>query len=302
MPAGGALAQRSETAVDRLSEPDQVAGAWLLGYSGHTRAAYRRDLAAWAAWLGARGLHPWQAQRVHVEAYARELEDGGLARSTVARRLSALAGFYRYALDEDLIERSPLAHIRRPRVDDESPTLGLDRDELASLLEHAEGTDDRGFALCCLLGLNGLRVSEALRIDVDHIGTSRGHHTVTVTRKGGKLATVPLAPRTAAAVAGYLGERDSGPLFLTSTGQRLDRRGAARLVARLARDAGIAKTISPHSLRHSFVTLALDAGAALRDVQDAAGHADPRTTRRYDRARQSLDRNPTYAVAAHIAS
>ena len=70
----------------------------------------------------------------------------------------------------------------------------------------------------------------------------------------------------------------------------------------MARAAGITKPISPHSLRHSFVTAALDAGASLRAVQDAAGHADPRTTRHYDRARHSLDRHPTYAVAAHVAA
>jgi integrase/recombinase XerD len=88
---------------------------------------------------------------------------------------------------------------------------------------------------------------------------------------------------------------------VTAGGRQLDRHAASKVIVRLARAAGISKRITPHSLRHTFVTLALDAGAQLRDVQDAAGHADPRTTRRYDRARNSLDRNPTYAVAAHIA-
>ena len=77
------------------------------------------------------------------------------------------------------------------------------------------------------------------------------------------------------------------------SGQRLDRYGATRIVKRRAKAAGIVKRISPHSLRHSFITAALDAGVPLRDVQDAASHADPRTTMRYDRARQSLDRHAT---------
>jgi integrase/recombinase XerD len=109
-----------------------------------------------------------------------------------------------------------------------------------------------------------------------------------------------LAPRTIQAIESMLSGRESGPLFATSSGARMDRHAGAKVVRRLARDAGITKTISPHSLRHSFVTIALDAGASLRDVQDAAGHADPRTTRRYDRARHSLDRHPTYAVATRL--
>jgi integrase/recombinase XerD len=99
----------------------------------------------------------------------------------------------------------------------------------------------------------------------------------------------------------YVGERAGGPLFVAATGQRLSRHAADRTVKRLARRAGIGKRISPHSLRHSFITAALDAGVPLRDVQDAASHSDPRTTMRYDRRRQSLDRHATYVVAAFLA-
>jgi site-specific recombinase XerD len=88
---------------------------------------------------------------------------------------------------------------------------------------------------------------------------------------------------------------------LTPDGRRLDRHGAGRIVRRVARRAGITKKVSPHPLRHAFITAALDAGVPLRDVQEAASHADPRTTIRYDRARGSLDRHVTYIVAAFIA-
>ncbi len=93
----------------------------------------------------------------------------------------------------------------------------------------------------------------------------------------------------------------TGPIFLGTKGKRMDRYAADRTVKRLAKRAGITKRISPHSLRHSFITSALDAGVALRDVQEAASHADPRTTMRYDRARQSMDRHATYIVAAFVA-
>ena len=92
---------------------------------------------------------------------------------------------------------------------------------------------------------------------------------------------MPLAPRTAEAVEGYIGERGSGPLFITSSGARWHRSEVWRTLRRLAKVAvpEKAETLHPHDLRHAFVTLSLAAGASLRDVQDAAGHADPRTTR-----------------------
>ena len=99
----------------------------------------------------------------------------------------------------------------------------------------------------------------------------------------------------------YIGERTAGPIFLGVNGGRMDRYAADRTVKRLARRAGITKRISPHSLRHSFITAALDAGVPLRDVQEAASHADPRTTMRYDRGRRSLDRHATYIVATFLA-
>ena len=130
----------------------------------------------------------------------------------------------------------------------------------------------------------------------------RGHRVLKITRKGGKVATVPLAPRTAEAVDIYVGDRTTGPLFITRTGIRWHRTEAWRALRRLAKKAMPEKagSLHPHDLRHAFVTLSLDAGASLRDVQDAAGHADPRTTRRYDRARHNLDRHPTYALAGLI--
>jgi integrase/recombinase XerD len=90
-------------------------------------------------------------------------------------------------------------------------------------------------------------------------------------------------------------------VFLAADGRRLDRHGAGRVVRKAARNAGIGKAVTPHALRHAFITAALDAGVPLRDVQEAGSHADPRTTMRYDRARGSLDRHATYIVAAYVA-
>jgi len=156
-------------------------------------------------------------------------------------------------------------------------------------------------ALLSLLALNGLRVSEAIGADIEQLGLEPGHRTLRIHRKGGKIVTIPLAPRTARAVDLAIGERSEGPIFQAPDGARLDRHAAARTVRRIARRAGIGKKVGPHTLRHAFITAALDAGVALRDVQEAASHADPRTTTRYDRARVSLDRHATYIVATFIA-
>jgi integrase/recombinase XerD len=192
-------------------------------------------------------------------------------------------------------------HVRRPRLDYESNATGLDRNEVGAMLVTAGLAGARDHALISLLALNRLRVSEAIGADIERLGLERGHRTLVVARKGGKTVTIPLAPRTARAVDLVVGERSDGPIFLGRDGSRLDRHGAARIVRRIARHAGIYKRVGPHTLRHAFITAALDAGVPLRDVQEAASHADPRTTMRYDRARVSLDRHATYIVSTFIA-
>jgi LuxR family transcriptional regulator, maltose regulon positive regulatory protein len=166
-------------------------------------------------------------------------------------------------------------------VDYESHAAALDRNELGALLVAAGLGPPCEHALISLLALNGLRVSEATGADIEHLGLERGHRTLTITRKGGKVVTIPLAPRTARAIDLAVGERTEGPVFLAADGRRLDRHGAGRIVRRIARRTGIGKSVTPHTLRNAFITAALDAGVPLRDVQEAASHADPRTTMRY---------------------
>jgi len=283
---------------------ESLAAAFLLAYEGATRAAYSRDLRAWFKWCAPLDLDPLTAQRAHVDAYARTLaEVEGRSPATVARHLSSISGFYRYAVSEDVVARNPVANVRRPKVGSDTVSTGLGRDELSALISAAEADSARSFALVLLLGLNGLRVSEALGADVEDLTSERGHRVLRIRRKGGKTATVPLAPRTAEAVEVYVGDRTTGPLFVTASGTRWHRSEAWRTLRRLAKVAVPEKagSLHPHDLRHAFVTLSLDSGASLRDVQDAAGHADPRTTRRYDRARDNLDRHPTYALASLLA-
>jgi site-specific recombinase XerD len=302
------MADTSNTTVElvRLQDPVQITervavAAFIAGYSGGTRVSYSTDLRIFAEWCHDSGFNLLNVRRPHLEMFARWMEQQGRMTSTIARRLSTLSSFYRYAHLEGIVDKNPAANVRRPRVDYESRTLGLDRNELGALLVEAGLGDLRDGALITLLALTGLRISEALNADIDDLSTERGHRTLAIVRKGGKHVTIPIAPRTGRALDLYVGDRTMGPIFLGAEGGRMDRYAADRLVKRLVKRAGINKRISPHSLRHSFITAALDAGVPLRDVQEAASHADPRTTMRYDRARRSLDRHATYVVATFVA-
>jgi integrase/recombinase XerD len=292
------VARRSE--VFARQEELALAG-FLAGYSGLTREAYMLDVRQYVAWCAVRRVALFGARRADIEAFGRHLETAGRARATISRRLCTIACFYRYAEQEDFIAKSPAVHVRRPKLDYESHATGLDRNEVGAMLVAAGLGGAQEHALLSLLALNGLRVSEATGANIEALGLERGHRTLTILRKGGKTVIIPLAPRTARAIDLAVGERSEGPLFLSADGQRLDRHAAARIVGRVARKAGIPKRVGPHTLRHAFITAALDAGVPLRDVQEAASHADPRTTMRYDRARVSLDRHATYIVATFIA-
>jgi site-specific recombinase XerD len=309
VPPAGALPAGPAAAHD-------VTEAWLANrrLSEHTRAAYRRDVHGWLAWCDGRDLDPLRASFLHVNAYARDLEstvDGRTGRpltpATVARKLSGLSSWYGFMVKLGAVTGNPVAAADRPQVArDHSATVGLTTDEVDRLLAAAEDgtgpTAVRNRAVLAFLADLGLRVGEVVALDTGDIGYERGHRSVRFVGKGGKPRRRALTPGTAAALDAYLTERGAGPgpLFVTASGARLDRHAVFRLVRRVARMAGIAawERLSPHSLRHAFATTARDEGVPLEDVQDAMGHADPRTTRRYDRDRHNLDRDPSYAVWA----
>jgi integrase/recombinase XerD len=308
-------------AVGELREREQVlVAAWLTGLrSARTRRAYAGDVMAWLGWLGDRETDVLAAGRVHVDLWAATQLDAGSAAASVRRRLSALSSFYRYCASHDLTGRVPTHGVARPVVDpDYTATVGLDRDQARALVAAADADTGaqalRTAAVVRLLLHNALRVDEACTADIADLGEDSGHRVLHVVRKGARKAKVPLTPATVAALEAYLTERAAragvgewrqlgGPLLATAAGGRLRQGHLWELVRRLARTAGIGAwdRLSPHSLRHSAITFALDAGATLRDVQDYAGHKDPRTTRRYDHSRDSLDRNAAYTVAAYLA-
>jgi integrase/recombinase XerD len=283
----------------------RLVAAWLLGYeSKATRRNYTLDVTAWLSFCDDHGIDPIRARRAHVDAWARTVQASGAAQRTVARRLAAVSSWYRYLVAEGLRSDSPTEHVRRPKVGDRGETPGLTRDELRRLLAAArEYGSARSFALLSLLAHTGLRINEALSRDVEHLAHDRGHRILRLERKGGRGDRTVLTAPVARALDDYLAGRTMGPLFITKTGKRMGQPEAWKMVRRLAARAALdgAGEIRPHSLRVAFITGAREAGVPLEDVQDAAGHADPRTTRRYDRGRHSLDRHASYAVTSWLA-
>jgi integrase/recombinase XerD len=224
---------------DRVDPAHVALAGFLGGYRGLTCDAL--DLRQFVAFCSRRHLGLFEVRRSDIESFGRELEARGRATAAIAPRLCTVAGFYRYAEEEGMIVHSPAIHVRRPRIDYESHAIGLDRNEVGALLVATGLGPAADHALISLLALNGLRVSEAIGADIEALGIERGHRSLTIVRKGGKTVTIPLAPRTARAVDLAIGERDSGPIFVTGDAHRLDRHGAARIVRPVARRA-----VHPH--------------------------------------------------------
>jgi integrase/recombinase XerD len=285
------------------STADRAAAAFLARYANeHTRRSYELAIRQWYEFCRAYGLDPLTAERAHIEVWCRLLEnDAGNKAATVASKLNALAGLYKYAHLDGLIPQNPMAYVNRPKVPYETTTNALSRTEFADILKAAEVCGrPQWHALVCLLGLNGFRVGEALQVDIDRIGHDKGYTVVTVRRKGGKIDTQPLSNVTAWAVDRACEGRAAGPLFTKRNGNRMDRRDAGRIVEKLADRVGITKRITPHSFRHTHVTLGLDSGVASRDIMASTGHRDT-MVHYYDHRAANYARAATHAITAYVS-
>jgi integrase/recombinase XerD len=182
--------------------------------------------------------------------------------STVSRRFSVTAGFYRTCTLDGVLEHAPAEHVRRLAVPAESPTLGFTHLQFEALLTAArESANPYDFALVALLGLLGLRIFEATSADIADLGEEHGHRVLRVCGKGTKVVLVPLPPAVGRAIDRAVASRVRGPILLNGRGTRMDRHAATRRLRHLAQAAGIPVTRAhPHMLRHTYVTTMLDAG------------------------------------------
>jgi integrase/recombinase XerD len=291
--------------MTNLMQTVEVRDAYLLPYSSNTRLTYTYQLDRWLRWCAANLIEPLEARRTDVETYIKYLhEEVNHKVSSVHTALVPVRGFYRFAFDEEIISRDPAALARRPRLSrGVTDTVGLDRGQLRSLLEVASKRSGRDYAVAYLLACMALRASEACSIQIEHYQQIvRGHRILQFTGKGSVPARMPIPVPVLRALDAAADGRTHGQLICGRDGQPFCRRGIYRLVGVLARQAGIKTRVSPHLLRHSSITNALEAGASLRKVQDLARHSDPRTTMHYDRNRTSLDDHAVHSLVAYLST
>ena len=292
----------SELVPNYLDVTRLALGGFLARYREPTLTAYRTDLRCYLAWCAQTGADPLRITRAQLEVYLRTLESRGYAAATTSRRFTTIAVFLKYAVIDGLIPVNPADAVTRPKVawEGQRRTV-LHPLEFAALLTTARIAGGVDHALVALLGMIGLRVSEACHADIDHIRYQGGYEILHVVGKGSKPADIPLPIPVLRAVREAIDGRVHGPILLNTAGRRLDANGAARRLRRLASRAGIGHPISPHSLRRTFCTTGLVAGVPIRDMQIAMRHSDPRTTLRYDMAQANLDRHAAHSVAAYLA-
>ena len=264
--------------------------AWLESerrYGANTLAAYDSDLDDYLGYAGGDADNA-PPDRRRFRGWLADMGGRGLARTTVARRVSALRSFYRFCGRTGRIDINDLSWLRAPRPPKSVPKPVSEEDARALLAAIFKRRGDdwakkRDFALLMMLYGSGLRVSEAL--DLTRRDTPLDSW-LRITGKGGKIREVPVLPAIAEAVADYVGACpfDGGPdapLFVSARGNAFGARAAQRLVESLRLELSLPAYVTPHALRHAFATHLLGNGADLRAIQELLGHASLSTRQRY---------------------
>lgn len=278
-PYGGNPGQSDDDAAAALA--DEIKGEFLAQYTGNTRRSYLIDLAGWFNYCRDTAcIEPLEANRRHVRAFLDSTYCQSLSPATRARRVSTLRGFYRFAATEYSACTGTAAdiRIRSPRRQHRPNALTLP--QLSSFLDAADERGPRTSGLAWLLATTGIRISEALSARTEDLVYIDDAAELRIISKGGRLRSVPLTYPVIERLEPLV--EPGYPIFVTRNRRRWERQSAAKVLKDVALDAGIESRFSPHVLRHTFVTHSLRLGAPLHVVQDAAGHANPATTRRYD--------------------
>jgi integrase/recombinase XerD len=259
------------------------------GLRPNSLEAYNRDLSRYLTYLTDRGKQPTALDRTDVSRYLLALREAELNPRSVARHLSAIRQFHRFLVREARATEDPTAHLEAPRPWQRLPTVlsGEEVERLLAVRGAATPQALRNQAMLELIYASGLRVSELIGLCLANLDLGLG--IVRVVGKGDKERLVPVGETAVNSLRAYLKDgrprlekgRPSDSLFLGRHGQGLTRQMFWQLVKKIARTAGITKTVTPHTLRHSFATHLLERGADLRSVQVMLGHVDIGTTQIY---------------------
>jgi tyrosine recombinase XerC len=258
----------------------------------NTVGAYRDDLESFTSFicndyftLGRDLLDLRRVDHLAIRSYLAHLARKRLSRASIVRHLSALRSFFKYLMREEVIDANPARGVITPRREKHLPSV-LQPSDVALLLEAPDLTTPFGIrdrAWLELLYASGLRISELVGIDIDDIEIRA--RLVKVRGKGAKERIVPFGSKAQEAIRAYLAIRkpadDEAALFVNYRGERITARSVRRLFNGYVRDASLRAGVSPHTLRHSFATHLLNAGADLRAIQELLGHASLSTTQKY---------------------
>ncbi|MDO8363223.1 MAG: site-specific integrase [Actinomycetota bacterium] len=261
---------------------------WLSSQaSPNTRAAYRSDLELFGKWCTRQGAVPLTADTATLVSFQAAREAAGDSPSTIRRRWSALSSFYDFAIERDLRSVNPSVGVDRPKVSpgDPSPTMQLSDEAVASYRATAAALDPRLDALVALLVCEGLKVSEALDLDIEDVAGRSPATTITVRRRG-EVRRIVLDRESARALRGCIGKRRTGPVFVSEKASRSDaprrltRFGADHLIRQL-RTGSAVEPVTANALRRFHITTRRLAGDPVDDVRDRAGLASARGVRRF---------------------
>lgn len=282
-----------------------AAASWLAGYSNKlTRKSCTTHIRDWFQFCSDHSVDPMSAQRVHVELWVRSIEGRGLKPRSCALKISTVRSFYSYCLDEGWLDVSPAARVKAPKIERRSPREALNRTQLADLIDAAGVLGPNQRALVMLLGFNGLRIGETCAANIEDL-VRVGFSPVLLLprRKGGKEGSAALSRPVEAALHEAIGDRTSGPLIVNQAGNRITRSNAQRILNKASKAVrGRVPKLSPHVLRHTWCTLAIEAGASLTRVQADGGWSDTRMAEYYIHSKSDPLNSTTHLVAAHVLS
>ncbi len=260
------------------------------GLAENTLVSYRLDLISHINFLQRKGIRAVKnVDSNTISAYLLHLRKTGKAPSTISRSVASLKSFYRFLVAENVIAKNPTLNLESPKHTNKLPHV-LTVKEVSNLLNQPHlGTPAgiRDKAMLELLYATGMRVTELVSLDIEHVNLESGY--VRCFGKGSKERMVPVGREARKYIREYLARgrvkltkgRQSDSLFLNQRGNRLTRQGFWKIIKKYAYKAQIKKVITPHTLRHSFATHLLENGADLRSVQEMLGHADISTTQIY---------------------
>ena len=299
-PAAGDLAKADALEILKAVPEEEI---WLAGQlSEQTRRAYRLDVADFCRALGVTTREDFRrVDRAAVIAWQRELKSAGVKPSTIRRKLSALSSLFTHLVDRRAADTNPVREIRRPKINRKhGTTASFSPKEARAILDAPDPQSILGLRDRAILAVGfqvGCRRAEIASMVVGSFHKNQGFDSLRFIRKGGEQHALAVHPNVASRIREYLeaaghGEDQEGPLFRPVRGNRrgqtlrrfLDPDVIDRILRKYAKLALVAtKGYSAHSMRATFITTALENGASLEDVQEAVGHADPSTTKLYDR-------------------